>query len=377
MFFTCYRSPFDDVRWDGTVTLPSQLESSRWNLAVTGTIGASKPDARTDRSSMPICIPSVREGVGMSLIRLFGKRIAFGFVTAFTVLTTVFAAFNLTEDWVLRGIRGNMRFAGMSSEEIERRTTEYMTTRGLDEPLFQRYRDWMIDMFTFDWGASIATGEPALAMVRDGLWRTSMYVLPALALAIILGIGFGLYRALRPESTVASLCTGTAYLAFALPNVWVGGMLFSLEGSLFDAPPLLFDHVLPIVLTTTTLLGAYTSYARAHALEYSSSEFIRLVKAKGGGFRLMGRHVVRNALIPFVSMAFIEALALLVLSVFVIETLFAIDGFGLRFITAVEARDLPVILGSSLTIVIVAIVGNILQDLGYTMLDPRVDTGAR
>ncbi|ELZ13813.1 ABC transporter permease [Halovivax asiaticus JCM 14624] len=313
----------------------------------------------------------------MSLGRLFAKRIALGFVAAWTVLTIVFAAFNLSEDWVLAGIEGQMRWGGASEAEVEARTREYMASRGLDEPLLERYVDWMGRMLTFDWGQSITSGEPVIGLVREGLVRTAAYVVPGITLAIVLGIGFGLYAALRPESRLAGLGIGTAYLAFAVPNFWVGGMLYSLDGTAFDAPPVLFDSILPIVLTATTLLGGYVSYARAHSREYASTQFVKLVKTKGAGPITVARHIVRNAAIPFVSMVFVEALALLVLSVFVIETLFGIDGFGMQLFTAIETRDLPIVLGSTLAIVAVGITGNILQDIAYTALDPRVDTGAR
>ncbi|MFC3957194.1 ABC transporter permease [Halovivax cerinus] len=313
----------------------------------------------------------------MSLVRLFAKRIVLGFVAAWTVLTTVFAAFNLTDDWVLAGIEGQMRWGGASKEEIRERTNAYMARRGLDDPLFERYVDWMGRMLTFDWGQSIQSGEPALAIVREGLWRTAAYVVPGLALAIVIGIGVGLYAALRPNSKLAGLSVTTAYLGFAVPNFWLAAMLYSLDGQLFEAPPVVFDSILPIVLTTSTLLGGYVSYARAHSREYASAEFVKLVRTKGAGPITIARHIVRNAAIPFVSMVFVEALALLVLTVFVIEIVFGIQGFGYTFFTAIEGRDLPIVLGSTLVIVAVGIVGNILQDIGYTALDPRVDTGTR
>ncbi|WP_255169564.1 ABC transporter permease [Natrononativus amylolyticus] len=316
----------------------------------------------------------------MTLLRLFAKRIALGLVAAWAVLTSVFAMFTLTDDWVLAGQEGLLRFAGADEAELEAAREEYLAARGFDRPLREQYVDWMGDMVLLDWGDSLATGEAVFPLVVGAASRTALYVLPALALGIALGTLGGLYVALNPDSRLAGGGLASAYLLFALPNFWVGGLLFSLtwgEEPAASYSPLVFEHALPILLTTTTLLGGYVSYSRAHSLEYASAEFVTLVKAKGAGRLRVATHVVRNAAIPLFSMLFTEALALLVLAVFVIETLFGIEGFGLLLLEAVHQRDLPVILGSTIVIIGVGVVGNILQDLSYTVLDPRVDTGTR
>ena len=87
--------------------------------------------------------------------------------------------------------------------------------------------------------------------------------------------------------------------------------------------------------------------------------------------------MLRNASIPLISLLFTETLALLALAVFVIEALFAIDGFGLLFYNAIWTRDLPVLMGGTMVIVTVGVAGNVLQDIAYSVLDPRVDTGTR
>ncbi|MEM4780973.1 MAG: ABC transporter permease [Halalkalicoccus sp.] len=189
-----------------------------------------------------------------------------------------------------------------------------------------------------------------------------------------------MYAALNPESRIANGGRGTTYLLFSLPNFWLGGMALSATRGVepvFAYSPLVFEHALPIVLTATTLLGGYASYARAYSMEHAAAEFVTLVRAKGAGPLRIARHVLRNAAIPLFSMAFTEALALLVLAVFVVETLFGIEGFGLLLLDAVYARDLPVLLGATLVVVAVGVAGNVIQDLSYHLLDPRVDTGTR
>lgn len=326
----------------------------------------------------------------MSFPRIVAKRVALGAVAAWAVLTAVFVAFTMSRDWVEGGLEGTMRFQGASEAEVENAVDEYLATHGLDRPLWEQYVDWMGSMLTLDWGNAFFIGDsqaggghfeagaPVFPMVMEATGRTAMYVLPSIALAVGLGMLVGLYAALNPDRRLAKSGSGTAYLLFAVPNFWLGGMALSLvAGGYVPHSDLAFEHLLPIALTTTTLLGAYVSYARAHSLEYASAEFVTLIRAKGAGPVRIARHIVRNAAIPLFSMLFTEVLALLVLAVFVIESLFDIDGFGLLLFEAVHMRDLPVVLGCTLVIVAIGIVGNVVQDLAYSSLDPRVDTGTR
>lgn len=314
----------------------------------------------------------------MNLLRLLAKRLAFGAVAAWAVLTAVFALFTRTEDWVLQGRVGLMRYGGATEEEIREARDAYLAQRGLDRPWWEQYLEYMGDMVSLEWGESLATGDAVLPTVVDAATRTATYVLPAVAIAICLGVLLGLYAAMHPDGRLANLSVDSSYLAFALPSFWVGGILLSTTASSrVDYSPFLFEHALPVALVAATLLGGYVSYARAHASEYATAEFVELVRAKGASPVRVASHVLRNAAIPVVSMLFTEALGLLVLSVFVVETVFGIDGFGLLLVEAVEARDLPVIMGGTLVIVTVGVLGNVIQDVSYSLLDPRVDTGTR
>ncbi|AUX09678.1 peptide/nickel transport system permease protein [Halalkaliarchaeum desulfuricum] len=314
----------------------------------------------------------------MNVVRVFLQRIALGLVAAWGVLTAVFVGFTMTDDWVKQGLEGQLRWVGITGEELEARLDAYLADRGLDRPIWEQYLDWMGDMVTLSWGESLVTGEPVMGLVADAVLRTGMYVVPAIVLGLSIGMMVGLYVALNPESRIANGGRGTTYLLFALPSFWIGGMFVSLlEGDVISRSPVLFDHALPIGLATAALLGGYVSYTRAYAIDHASADFVSLVKAKGAGPVLVAKHVVRNAAVPLFSMLFTEALALLVLAVFVIEVLFAIDGFGLLFLEAIQNRDLPVLLGSTIVIIGFGVVGNIIQDLSYSYLDPRVDAGSR
>lgn len=315
----------------------------------------------------------------MSVLRLILRRLALGVATAIFVLSAVFSLFTLTADWVLGGRIGQARFVGEDDDAVlESIRDQYLAERGLDAPFYELYLDWMINMVTLNWGTSFETGDPVFSTVLGATLRTATYAVPATVLAIGVGVTLGVYVALHPRSRLAGGGIWSAYLLFAVPNFWVGGLVVSLAyGDVIEWSPLLFEHVLPVSLAFTTLLGGYVSYSRAHAREYATATFTELVRAKGGSTRLVAQHVVRNAAVPFVSMLFTEALALLVCATFVVEVLFGIDGLGLLLLVAVDARDLPVLLGATAVIIFVGVLGTIIQDVAYGYLDPRVETGER
>jgi peptide/nickel transport system permease protein len=317
----------------------------------------------------------------MKTLKTVTKRLAFGLVTAWSVLSIVFLAFTATNNWVADRISGRIIYGASQGgspeaarEQADQAVQAYLAQRNLDRPLREIYFDWMGNMVTLDWGNSFETGEAVFPLVTDATARTAMYVLPAVVLAVIVGTSIGMFAALYPDSPIAHLSRAGSYLFFALPSFWLGGLLL---GAANDGPipqsTLLLDHVLPVVLVTMTLLGGYVSYSRAYALEHVSADFVTLVRAKGAGPIGIARHVARNAAIPLFSMLFTEVLGLLVLSIFFIEVVFGIEGFGLVFFQAINARDLPVLLGGTIILIFVGVFGNVVQDLSYQYLDPRVE----
>ena len=325
----------------------------------------------------------------MSLARLLLQRIALGVFAAWSFLTAIFLLFSATEDWTLNRMLGLAGFGGADGDDIAEMREEYLAERGLDQPLFERYVEWLANMFTLQWGESFETGEAVLPTVARATANTGSYVVPAVIISMILALVIGVYTAIHSGSRREGGLRGLVYFGLGLPNFWVGALVLLVSGTVafqfswreaFILPtemPFLYDTVVPALLLTTTLVAAVVSYARSYSLQYVSADLTKLVRAKGGGRLAVARHVLRNAAIPLVSLVFTETLALLALSVFVIEALFGIDGLGLLFYNAIWTRDLPILLGGTMVVVAIGVLGNITQDLAYSVLDPRVDTGSR
>jgi len=168
------------------------------------------------------------------------------------------------------------------------------------------------------------------------------------------------------------------YLGYGIPNYWLAMV------ALMTDLPAVADRVLgsgtftPIVLPAailgTSLLAGQLRYARAESREYVDTAFLKLVRAKGAS-KWVTKHVLRNASLPLVSLFFADMLGILVVEMLVLEQIFHIRGIGNVGLFAIEQRDLPLVLGVAMVFAIAGIVGNLIQDLAYLVLDPRVEEG--
>lgn len=325
----------------------------------------------------------------MSLLRLFAQRVTLGLVAIWAFLSAIFVVFAATPDWTLARIVALRTFGGgLSEEQINAIREEYLATRGLDRPVWEIYLDWMGNMFTLQWGRSFRTQEEVFPAVMRATIETGTYVLPAIVFAMLIGLLVGVYVAINRGSRHEGFVRSLSYLGLGFPHFWLGIVILALAGftagfsrlSTTLTPverPFVYGTLVPIALLTLALSATIVSYARSYSLAYLSADLTKMVRSKGGSDLDVARHVVRNAAIPLVSLMFTETLALLAISVFVIEALFGIGGLGLVIYNAVWARDIPMLLGASLVVVTFGVASNILQDVAYSTLDPRVDTGSR
>ncbi|HET7324910.1 MAG TPA: ABC transporter permease [Halococcus sp.] len=330
------------------------------------------------------------------------RRVVFAIFAAYLVLSVIFVFIALTPDPQLATLK---RAAAQEAadEDVPLKQTDswervmtYKQRRGLDEPLLTRYRNWMVSYSTFDWGESYgATGQTAFggsygsgytggvsvtSLVGSALSTTLRYVIPAVILAVIGGLLVGLYTATHQHTLLDRVGTSIAYFGFSLPNFWLAAMVsVVLAGGGWVAGlgsgthSLLTSVIFPAAIVGTSLFAGQLRYARAQSLEYIDAEFIKLVRAKGASEWRVARHLLRNAAIPLFSLFFSDMIGILVLNIFVIEYVLGIPGLGQLSLVAIQGRDLPVILGTSMVIILFGIVGNLLQDIAYGVLDPRVE----
>ena len=328
------------------------------------------------------------------------RRAAFAVFAAFLVISLVFAFVAATAD----PFTGQLaRAAALESAEegtpvkqtdAWERLIKYRQQRNLDEPIGERYVDWLGDVATLDLGTAFGTtstgtmygqsypeGTPVTSLVGSAVSRTLSYLIPAIVFSVVGGVALGVYTATRQHTLIDRFGTAVAHFGFSLPNFWlaqvvvlsgigVGGLLSGAPGR---ANGLLYTVVFPAAVLGTSLLAGQLRYARAQSLEYIDAEFIKLVRAKGAGTGRVARHLLRNAAVPLLSLFFADMLGIVVLNVFVIEYVFGIQGLGGLSLVAIQSRDMPVILGTTMVIVLVGVLGNFVQDVVSLVVDPRIE----
>jgi peptide/nickel transport system permease protein len=261
---------------------------------------------------------------------------------------------------------------------------------GLDRPVVEQYASWLGQFVRGDWGTSIATGRPVRTMLAQAWPATVRLVGISLVLSYLIGIAVGVVQAARGGrlDTVLSVATVTL---FALPGYWLGLMLvmvftyrlrllpaFGAAG--FDAdflPPAarLADRlrhlVLPLATLTLVGIGGTARFVRGAMLDVAGAPWVTVARAKGlSETRVMLRHVLRNALVPVVTLLGLSLPTLFSGAVF-IEAIFAWPGVGRVLVEAVQARDYPVVMAATAVSALLVVLGNLLAEALVRWVDPR------
>jgi ABC-type dipeptide/oligopeptide/nickel transport system permease component len=249
---------------------------------------------------------------------------------------------------------------------------------GLDRPWYEQFFRWFGNMLQGDLGQSvIRRGVPVSAMIADAAWVTLQLNLIATALAVVVSLPLGIVAALRRYSRLDYLVMVLSTLGIALPTFWLALMLIILFGLTLGWVPTfgLGDWrgwILPAVVLATEQTALLARLMRASTIEVLSEDFVRTARAKGVGERgVVYRHVLRNALLPVVTVLGYR-LAFILSGTIVVETVFGLPGLGRLFISSVDRLDYQVIQAIVLLFSVVVVIGNLVTDLIYGLIDPRI-----
>lgn len=265
------------------------------------------------------------------------------------------------------------------------RLQELRQQLGLDRPLLVQLGRWYARVLYADFGRSLFEGEPVTRVIAQRLEPTVLLTLLGLGVATLIGLPTGILAALWPRSATDRVLMGTALLGVSMPGFWLGLNLilfFSLHLGLLPVSgyvPLresgseaLRSLVLPALTLGIGGSGLIARMTRAQMLEILVQDFVRTARAKGlGEWRVIMRHVLRNALVLIVTVVGLSVGTLLAGAI-TVETVFAVPGVGLLVISSVLRRDFPVIQGVLLFTAAVYVLVNLLVDLIYLYLDPRI-----
>ena len=278
-----------------------------------------------------------------------------------------------------------------SASDVEKAETS--ARFGLDKPLHIQYARFVANALHGDLGQSFAFGVPAIELIMQRLPATLELAVSAMLLAIVLGIPLGLWAGLHPHSRSGRAIMGASILGFSLPTFWVGLVLILVFAVQFGVLPSGGRG------PTTSLLGIQVSFlsieglkhlalpalnlalfnismiirlTKAGAHEAMLSDYVKFARAKGLSHRrIVGVHVLKNILIPIITVAALQFGSVIAFAI-VTETIFAWPGIGKLLIESIGVLDRPVVVAYLLLTVLMFIFVNLLVDLAYSALDPRV-----
>ena len=271
----------------------------------------------------------------------------------------------------------------MSAEDVERLTR----LLGLDQPLHVQYTKWVKGMVTADWGRSYRDGRTVGEVIADRIPATVVLMLSAFVVAIVLGLATGIVSAVRQYSLFDHAMTLGAMVALSIPTFWLGLMGIYVFAELLrvlppgnigtiGAPFSLADRLRHLALPAATLglvmVATWSRYTRASMLEVIGEDYIRTARAKGvAGRVVILKHALKNALLPLVTLAGLQ-LPLIFSGALVTETVFTWPGMGRLFVDSIGYRDYPVLMGLLILTSALVVLGNLVTDLVYAAIDPRI-----
>jgi peptide/nickel transport system permease protein len=279
---------------------------------------------------------------------------------------------------------------------------------GLDQPIYVQYLRFLANIASGDLGISFRYSDPVLELIGQRLPATIELAMASLLIAIAFGIPLGVWAGARPNSWADNLGSMFGFFGISMPSFWLGIMLILIVSGHFNWLPssgrntygvgqggdsgfyiigsLLSGNmkaawdgikyiIMPAIALGTGMMGLIMRVTRSSVIEITSEDYVRTARAKGlGESDVLWRHVLRNALVPVITVVGLELGTLLSGSI-IVETVFAWPGSGSLLISAIQSRDYPLITGTVLTYTVAFVVINFAIDILYAWIDPRIRFG--
>lgn len=248
---------------------------------------------------------------------------------------------------------------------------------GLNEPFYIQYFNYMVGLIQLDFGESFRYNTSALPIVLERLPATIELAVAAMIVAIIIAIPLGIWSATKKNSAIDVVATGGAVIWKAMPNFWLGIMLILIFSVMLGWFPVsgrgTWGHlILPAITLGTGIAAEMTRFIRSSMLEIMNQDYVRTARSKGlKEFFVIHKHAFRNALIPVVTITALQT-STVVGGTLITESVFSWPGLGQLLIQAVNTRDMAIVQASVFIIAFIVIAMNLLADILYKLLDPRI-----
>lgn len=314
------------------------------------------------------------------------RRILISVLILFGISVILYAAVRIMPgDFVSSILRER---PGVTQEQVNHLRRVY----GLDENILQGYINWVLNAVKGDLGTSFIYQKPVTEVINSKIWTSFWLAFPAFILELFIAVPLGIISATKQYSKTDYAITVFALIGISLPGFFFASILqrvfalwlgwFPLQGMItarldLEGILLIIDKawhfVLPVIVLTITSLGALMRYSRTNMLEVINSDYIRTARAKGLPEKtVIYKHAFRNTLIPIVTIVG-ASLPGLFSGAIITEGIFAIDGIGYTAMQALTQSDIPFLMGFNLFIAILTLIGNLLSDILYAVVDPRVN----
>ena len=268
------------------------------------------------------------------------------------------------------------RYGGQ--DRVDRATIEWIKKKeGLDKPFLHQYFHWLKRVVVLDLGISLVKEEPVWKLICTRFARTLELALAAIVIALLIAVPIGILGGVKQGSWMDSMGVTIAVIGVSIPNYWLGLMLIILFSVKLKWLPVFgcgdWRHIVMPAITLGTALAAYTTrILRSAVIETLQSEYLVALRARGISKRfVLGNHILKNALIPVVTVVGLE-FGMILEGAVITETVFAWPGIGDLMVSAVSNRDYPLIQGLVLFTAMVFVLINFLVDIVYRYLDPRI-----
>ena len=303
------------------------------------------------------------------MLRYFFRRLLLTVPVLLGVATLVFALIHLVPGDPAQAMLGD----GASHEDVLR----LQHTLGLDRPLLTQYRSFLVGIAHGDLGTSFRYNTPVTAQIREKFPNTAVLALAAMLVAVVIAIPLGIVAAVYRGTFIDHAAMTLALLGICMPNFWLGPLLAILFAVRLGWLPVSgiggFSHlVLPAITLGAALAAILARMTRASVLEELRELYVLAARARGlSGTRAVVRHAFRNSLIPIVTIIGLQFGAVLTGTI-ITESIFAWPGIGRLLIQAINFRDYPLVQGCILFISVTYVAMNLVTDLTYGFLDPRI-----
>ncbi|MFQ5879018.1 MAG: ABC transporter permease [Dehalococcoidia bacterium] len=309
-------------------------------------------------------------------------RILLIFPTLFGITVIVFMMVRFLPGDVIDVILGD--FGSITPEQKEELRDYY----NLNAPLHSQYKDWMWDVLRGDLGVSILSGRSIAGDMRSRIPVTFELAVTAAVIGLLIAVPVGIIAAIRQDSALDYSARGTAVGMLSLPNFWIATLVITIPNRLIGwAPPIVYKRfeddplqnlyimAIPAAILGFGVAGPQLRIMRTQLLEVMRQDYIRTAWAKGLRERVViARHALKNALIPVVTLIGVQ-IPILLGGTVILEVIFGLPGIGQWLVYSLFQRDYPVVQAVNLLLGVIVVVVNLIVDMTYAYLDPRIRYG--